>query len=114
MSERYSEILQLVAEYLSKIKRCSKDYEALEKEYFRFIEQDVEKLFNINNDGVYDIAIFEKIKEIYRDIIVITTEEIYQPTIMANMKCIMVDMYYNFKYVYENILFMIEMEFLNN
>ncbi len=106
----YHEILEKTIIYLFEIKDTFN--KQLEKEYFSHIEQDVEKLLEIQNYAIFNIDIYEKIRKCYiviinyrKDINYISKDAIY--------KSILESLYQNFKYVMESILFLIENTFLD-
>ena len=109
MEKRYEEILSNIIDYLQRIS-INQNIE-LEKEYYSSIEQDAEKLLDINNHGILNVEIFEKIKVVFKMLIGFIEDE-YTKTKLSYFGYILNDLYYIFKFVFENILFMIENEFL--
>lgn len=110
IEELYSEILEKTIVYLFKIKDVfNKD---LERYYYSFIEQDVEKLLDLQNYSVFNIEIYEKIRKCYLVIIKYREDQNYINK-DAKYKTIVESLYHNFKYVMESILFMIENTFLD-
>jgi hypothetical protein len=105
--DRYNSILNNISKYLDKFKSINES--VLEAEYFRDIEQDTEKLLDLINDGIIDIEIYEKVREIFIKLINLTKENGKEKKVI---NVILVDIYYIFKYVYESILFLIENEYL--
>jgi hypothetical protein len=103
--QRYKEILVNIKTYLGKFKG-NPNSEELAQFYFTHVEQDKEKLYNLLNDGVYEIEVFELVREVYKNTIILMKE---------NSKCINLyilnDVYLVLRFVYESILFMIETEF---
>jgi hypothetical protein len=108
--KRYNEILDSISNYLLKFKNSQNfNNPEMEKEYSSFIEQDVEKLMELNNSGIINIDLFEKIKITFKNIILLLEGEDNKKSGLSH---IIYDLYINFKYVIENILFMIENECL--
>jgi hypothetical protein len=107
---QYSEILNQILNYLQRI--TINQNSELEKEYYSFIEQDCEKLLEIGNNAIYNIQIFEKIKIVFK-ILVEFLEDKELKSSLSSFRHIINDLYYNFKYIYECILFQIENEFLS-
>ena len=105
--EQYNKILKRIIDYLNKFKTANQS--DLEAEYFRFIEQDGEKLLDLMNDGIIDLPLYEKVREVFI-MLINMTKEYGKEKKMINI--ILNDLYYNIKYVYEGILFIIENEFL--
>jgi F0F1-type ATP synthase delta subunit len=103
--QRYNEILQNINKYLNRFKSNPNSEENV-RYYFTNVEQDAEKLYNLLNDGVYEIKIFELVKDVFKNIVEVMKE---------NQKCnhlyIINELYLIVKYVYENILFIVENEF---
>jgi hypothetical protein len=105
--ERYNNILNKINDYLNKFKSANES--ELECEYFSHIEQDSEKIIDLINDGIIDILVYEKVREIFIKLInLIRVNMVHKKT--SNV--ILNDLYFIFKYVYESILFLIENEFL--
>jgi hypothetical protein len=104
---QYNNILDRIIDYLSKF-RYSNHFD-LEAEYFRYIEQDSEKLLDLMNDGIIDLPLYEKVRKVFL-ILINMTKEYGKEKVMINI--VLNDLYYNLKYVYESILFIIENEFL--
>ena len=111
LEERYKNILSNIYNFLNKVEKNNLD-ETI-KEYFLNIEQDAEKLCGMNNDCIINLEIFQKVREIYKILIVLLEEKEFQ-TRYERIKFIFQDLYFIFKYVFENILFLIENEFLVN
>jgi hypothetical protein len=110
IEELYSEILERTIIYLFKIKDVfNKD---LERFYYSFIEQDVEKLLELQNYSIFNVEIYEKIRKCYFVIIKYKEDQFYSNK-EAKYKTIVESLYHNFKYVMESILFMIENTFLD-
>ena len=107
--KRFEEILSNISNYLQRIS-INQNAE-LEKEYYTFIEQDAEKLLNLNNYGIINLELFERIKIIFKMLIEYLEDE-KQRQKMSYFIHIINDLYFIFKYVFENIIFMIENEFL--
>lgn len=83
----------------------------VQQEYFLKIEQDSEKLIMLNESGVINVDIYEQVKVLFKIIIVYLEEKEFQ-TLVDPIRYILQDLYYIFRYIYENILFLIENEFL--
>lgn len=107
--ERYNEILKLILNYLQRI--SINQNSELEKEYYTYIEQDAEKLLEINNLGIVNSEIFDKVKNLFK-MLIMFIEDGHTKSKLSYFNHIITDLYYIFKYVYEMILFMIENEFL--
>jgi hypothetical protein len=106
---QYNDILDRIIDYLSKFRTTN--HSDLEAEYFRYIEQDSEKLLNFMNDGIIDLPLYEKVRKVFI-ILINMTKEYGKENMIINI--VLNDLYYNLKYVYESILFIIENEFLQN
>lgn len=110
IEELYNEILEKTIIYLFKIKdEFNKD---LERYYYSFIEQDVEKLLELKNYSVFNIEIYEKIRKCYLVILNYKEDQFYANK-DSKYRIIIDSLYHNFKYVMESILFMIENTFLD-
>jgi hypothetical protein len=109
MEKRFEEILNNIINYLQRI--SINQNSELEKEYYTSIEQEAEKLLDINNYAILNIDIFEKVKVVFKMLISFLEEEPIK-TQLVYFRYIINDLYYIFKYVYENLIFMIENEFL--
>lgn len=108
LEKRYQQILNEISNYLGKLK-TNLPIE-VEREYYLFIEQDAEKLLNLTNDGIISVELLEKIIIIYKRIIYLYDNQ--QVKKDAGVFSIVSDLYYIFKYVIENALFLVENEFL--
>lgn len=108
--QKYKDILCKIKSFLSDFMPKEKQ-EEVEKEYFLRIEQDVEQLTGLNEDGIINIEIYEQVRHIFKIIIIYLEEREFQEQ-FRHVKYIIQDLYYIFRYVYENILFLIENEFL--
>ncbi len=108
MEKRFEEILSNIINYLQRIS-INQNFE-LEKEYYSSIEQDAEKLLDINNYAIFNVEIFDKVKVVFKMLISFLEDEPIK-TQLSYFSYIIYDLYSIFKYVYENILFMIENEF---
>ncbi len=104
--ESYNEIIRRINIFLLKF---NSNESGIESEYFKNIEQDSEKLLDLINDGIIDINLYEKIREVFITLINMTKESSKDKKLQ---NVILTDLYYTFKYVYENILFLIENEFI--
>ena len=111
MEKRFDEILSVIINYLQRL--SINQNSELEREYYAFIEQDAEKLLELNNYAILNIDIFEKVKFVFKMLIAFSEEE-QKTGKFKSTRHIIRDIYFIFKYVYENILFMIENEFLEN
>lgn len=105
----YIKILVSIEEFLNKVK-LNTNFDIV-GDYYSFIEQDSEKILNLCNLGIFSIEIFTKIKVVFKKLIEIKDDANF--TEQSNyLKVIVNDLYYNIKFIYENILFQIENEFL--
>jgi len=109
IEELYDNVLEKTIIYLFKIKDIFNT--ELEKEYYSFIEQDVEKLLDIQNYSIFNIHIYDKIRKCFKVIVKYRQCEnfINKDT---KYKIIVESLYHNFKYVMESIVFLIENTFL--
>jgi len=107
--QRCNDILSSIVDYLQRIS-INQNTE-LEKEYYTYIEQDAEKLLEINNMGIINIEIFEKVRKVFK-MLILFIEDGHIKSKLSFFSHVINDLYYIFKYVYEMILFMIENEFL--
>jgi hypothetical protein len=105
--ERYNEILNKIHDFLKRFE--STNQSDLEADYFKYIEQDSEKLLDFINDGIIDINLYEMVRKIFIMLINMNKESIKEKKLI---NVILHDLYTTFKYVYENILFLIENEIL--
>jgi len=109
MITRYTEIINKIHNYIQRL--SINQNQEMEKEYFSFIEQDAEKLLDFNNYAILNIELFEKIKIVFK-MLATFLEDDQLKSKLSDFNHIIIDLYFIFKYVYENILFMIENEFL--
>lgn len=107
--KRFEEITSGILNYLQRIS-INQNAE-LEKEYYASIEQDAEKLLDFSNFAILNVNLFEKIKVVFKMLISFLEEDQWKDR-LSYFVHIINDLYFIFKYVYENILFMIENEFL--
>ena len=71
----------------------------------------MEKLLDLNNYAILNIDLFEKIKSVFKMLATFLDDDQVRHK-LSYFNHIINDLYFIFKYVYENILFMIENEFL--
>lgn len=107
MEKRYSEILTNISNFLNTNTFIQDNLYEKEKEYYLYIEQDAEKLLEINNYAILNLEIYKRIRSIFLILINFQEKE------NCYLKHIINDLYIIFKYVYESILFTIENEILN-
>jgi hypothetical protein len=109
MAKRYDEIINNITNFLQRL--SINQNSELEREYYLFIEQDAEKLLDLNNYAILNIELFEKIRNVFK-MLATFLEDHQVNSNLSYFNHIINDLYFIFKYVYENILFMIENEFL--
>jgi hypothetical protein len=95
MEKRFEEILNNIINYLQRI--SINQNSELEKEYYTSIEQDAEKLLDINNFAILNVEIFEKVKIVFKMVISFLEDEPIKNQ-LAYFRYIINDLYYIFKF----------------
>ena len=98
--ESTNQILENIIVFLLKMKIGYN--QEIQNEYFSFIEQDVEKLLQLNNYGLFDLNIFNKVRQCY--LVILKYKE--DPEFVNRSdkyRFIVKDLDQNFRYVLEGI-----------
>lgn len=101
-TKRYKAIVTEVKAFLGRLPE-TKNREA---EYIRSIQQEVEYLHDFINYAIFDIELYNMIKDAYKQIIVLMENK------QSQRDDILGELFYAFRYLMDSIMFFIEIEYL--
>ena len=98
----FNKKLDSISDFLNKVIKSEYAAKEIEKEYFRFIEQDCEYLLELIHNILLDLKICSKIQFTYGVIIIILNQN--GNVELDEIKYIFNDLYIYFKYIHEHLL----------